>query len=161
MKTETAIFAVGCFWKPGDIFSKTKGVVKTRAGYIGGKTKKPTYENVCGGNTGHVEATKVIFNPKEVSYGNLLDIFWKIHNPTTKDRQGVDFGSQYNSVIFYTNNSQKEAAEKSKKDMQVKIGKKIVTQIRKSHEFWEAEEYHQKYVEKQSKKGFLGKFLSS
>ncbi|MCH8945349.1 MAG: peptide-methionine (S)-S-oxide reductase MsrA [Nanoarchaeota archaeon] len=159
MEIEVAIFAAGCFWKPEDIFSKTHGVVKTRAGYLGGKTKKPNYQNVCSGETGHVEATEVIFNPKEISYEKLLDIFWEMHNPTTKDRQGVDFGSQYNSVIFYTNDSQKEIAEKSKKEMQVKIGKKIVTQIKKAHEFWEAEEYHQKYIQKRSKKGIFGRLL--
>ena len=159
METEIAIFAAGCFWKPEDTFSKMKGVVKTRVGYLGGKTKKPSYENVCGGNTGHVEATEITFNSKEVSYKELLDVFWKIHNPTTKNRQGLDIGTQYNSFIFYTDPEQKKVAEESKKEEQKKIDKEIVTKIRKAPEFWEAEESHQKYVQKQKKKGIFGRLF--
>jgi peptide-methionine (S)-S-oxide reductase len=155
MKTEKAIFAAGCFWHPENIFSKTKGVIKTRVGYIGGKTKKPTYQNVCSGKTGHVEATEVTFYPEEISYEKLLDIFWKIHNPTTKNKQGVDIGTQYNSVIFYANTNQKKIAEESKKEIQKKTNQKIVTQIKKASAFWEAEEYHQKYFQRQSKKSFV------
>lgn len=152
MKTEIAIFAAGCFWHPEDVFSKTKGVIKTRVGYIGGETEKPSYENVCGGGTGHVEATEVTFDPQRISYADLLNIFWKIHDPTTEDRQGVDVGSQYNSVIFYINDEQKVLAEESKKKRQEITGKVIVTKIRKASKFWEAEEYHQKYFEKQKRK---------
>ncbi|MBS3071182.1 peptide-methionine (S)-S-oxide reductase MsrA [Candidatus Pacearchaeota archaeon] len=148
IKTETAIFAAGCFWKPEDIFSKTPGVLKTQVGYIGGKMKNPTYQNVCSLNTGYVEATHVIFDPKKISYKKLLDIFWNIHNPTTKDRQGLDIGSQYNSMIFYHNEKQKKLAEKSKKERQKNMERKIVTQIKKAPKFWKAEEYHQKYVQK-------------
>lgn len=148
MKTETAIFAAGCFWKPEETFSKIPGVASTRVGYIGGKVKNPTYRQVCSLNTGHVEATEIKFNPDKITYKQLLDIFWKIHNPTTKDRQGVDIGSQYNSVIFYLNSSQKREAGASKKQQQKHTEKKIVTKIRKAPKFYPAEEYHQKYMEK-------------
>src|SRR3989304_8301512 len=105
-----ATFAAGCFWHPEEIFAKTPGVVSTRVGYIGGKKPRPTYENVCGGNTGHVEATEVTFDPKKISYEKLFDVFWNIHDPTTKDRQDPDVGSQYNSTIFYHNEKQRKAA---------------------------------------------------
>ena len=155
MKTEKATFGAGCFWNIEEIFAKTKGIIKTKVGYIGGKTKNPTYEKVCSGKTGHVEAVEVIFNKDKISYDELLDIFWKIHNPTTKNRQGLDIGTQYNSVIFYYNKKQKEVAEKSKKEIQKKSKKEIVTQIKKASDFWKAEEYHQKYIEKQEKKSLL------
>ena len=151
IKVEKAVFATGCFWHPEDIFTKNPRVINTRVGYIGGKTKNPSYANVCSGKTGHVEATEITFNPKKISYEKLLDIFWKIHNPTTKDRQGFDIGNQYNSVIFYMNEKQKTGAEKSKRDQQKKTDRKIITEIRKAPEFWQAEEYHQKYIEKQEK----------
>ena len=157
MKTrnEKATFGAGCFWNIEEIFAKTKGIIKTKVGYIGGKTKNPTYEKVCSGKTGHVEAVEVIFDKDKISYDGLLDIFWKIHNPTTKNRQGLDIGTQYNSVIFYYNKKQKEVAEKSKKEIQKKSKKEIVTQIKKASDFWKAEEYHQKYIEKQEKKSLL------
>ena len=157
MKTrnEKATFGAGCFWNIEEIFARTKGIIKTKVGYIGGKTKNPTYEKVCSGKTGHVEAVEVIFNKDKISYDELLDIFWKIHNPTTKNRQGLDIGTQYNSVIFYYNKKQKEVAEKSKKEIQKKSKKEIVTQIKKASDFWKAEEYHQKYIEKQGKKSLL------
>ena len=149
MKTKTAIFATGCFWNPEYVFSKTEGVAKTRVGYIGGKIKNPSYQNVCSGKTGHVEAVEIEFNPKKISYKQLLEIFFEIHDPTTKDKQGADFGKQYNSVIFYANQEQKEIAEKIKKERQIEFGGKIVTQIKKASEFYPAEEYHQKYYERQ------------
>lgn len=148
MKTERAIFAAGCFWRPENTFAKMGGVVSTRVGYIGGRTEEPTYANVCSGNTGHVEAVEVTFNPKEISYEHLLDVFWRIHDPTTKDRQGPDIGSQYNSVIFYLNENQKKVAEASKKKQQKKTGREIVTEIKKAPKFYKAEEYHQKYIKK-------------
>ena len=161
MKTrnEKATFGAGCFWNIEDIFAKTKGVVKTKVGYLGGKVKNPSYEKVCSGKTGHVEAVEIIYDPSKISYENLLNIFWKIHNPTTKNRQGLDIGTQYNSVIFYHNEKQKTLAENSKKEIQKKSSKKIVTQIRKASNFWYAEEYHQKYIEKQKKKPLLKRFL--
>ncbi|MBI2043971.1 peptide-methionine (S)-S-oxide reductase MsrA [Candidatus Pacearchaeota archaeon] len=148
MKTETATLALGCFWYPEDVFMKTKGVVKTRVGYIGGKAKEPAYRNVCSGKTGHVEAVEITFDPKAISYKEILGIFWKIHDPTTKDRQGVDIGNQYNSAIFYHNQNQKEMAIKSKSELQKNTEKKILTRIRKAPRFWPAEAYHQQYYQK-------------
>jgi len=161
MKAEKATFGAGCFWNIEEIFAKTKGIIKTKVGYIGGKTKNPTYEKVCSGKTGHVEAIEVIFDPSKISYDKLLDIFWKIHNPTTKNRQGLDIGTQYNSVIFYYDKKQKEVAEKSKKEIQKKSKKEIVTQIKKASYFWKAEEYHQKYIEKQGKKSLLERIFGA
>ena len=148
MKNEIATFAAGCFWHIEEEFDKIPGVIKTRVGYIGGKMKNPTYQNVCSGISGHVEATEVTFNPEKISYEKLFDVFWNIHNPTTKDRQGFDVGKQYNSVIFYYNAMQKKLAEKSKKERQKEIGEKIVTKIKKVSKFWQAEDYHQKYYSK-------------
>ena len=161
MKTrnEKATFGAGCFWNIEETFSKTKGVIKTKVGYSGGKIKNPTYEKVCSGKTGHVEAVELTYIPSKISYGELLDIFWKIHNPTTKNRQGLDIGTQYNSVIFYNNSKQKVLAENSKKEIQKKSDKKIVTKIKKASNFWYAEEYHQKYIEKQKKKPLFKRFL--
>jgi len=152
-KTEKAIFAAGCFWHPEEVFAKTPGVLSTRVGYIGGKTPHPSYQQVCSLNTGHIEATEVTFNPKEISYEKLLDVFWNIHDPTTKDRQGLDVGSQYNSAVFYLNAKQKNQALSSKAERQALTSRKIVTQIRKAGKFWQAEEYHQRYMEK-NKFGF-------
>ena len=159
-KTEKAMFGGGCFWNIEDVFVKTKGVIQTRVGYIGGKTKNPSYEKVCSGKTGHVEAVEVIFDKDKISYDELLDIFWKIHNPTTKNRQGFDIGPQYNSVIFYYNSKQKALAERSKRDYQKKMDKKIFTKIKKAQIFWKAEEYHQKYIEKQKKKPLLKRLFN-
>jgi len=150
MKNEKAIFAAGCFWHIEDVFEKVSGVISTRVGYIGGKMKNPTYYRVCGGNTGHVEATEIIFDCKKISYSQLLDIFWKIHNSTTKDRQGPDIGTQYNSIIFYLNKEQKKEAEISRRKAQKLRKSKIVTKIKKASEFWPAEEYHQKYMKKRT-----------
>lgn len=148
MTKEKAIFAAGCFWHPEKTFSEMEGVTKTQVGYIGGRVKNPSYGQVCGGNTGHVEAVEVTFNPKKISYNDLLEKFWEIHNPTTKNRQGWDIGKQYNSIIFYVNAIQKKIAQASKKKQQEKTDKKIVTEIKKAPKFWPAEEYHQKYLDK-------------
>lgn len=150
MSKEEAIFAAGCFWHPEKTFSEMSGIVKTRVGYIGGKEKNPSYNQVCTGKTGHVEAVEVVFNPKKISYKDLLEKFWEIHNPTTKNRQGWDIGPQYNSVIFYTNKNQKTQAEESKKEQQRKTMRKIITEIKKAPKFWPAEKYHQKYLDKQN-----------
>jgi peptide-methionine (S)-S-oxide reductase len=146
-KYETAIFAAGCFWGVEQAFYKTKGVVETEVGYTGGdeKYENPTYEQVCSDSTGHAEAVRVKFDPKVVSYKELLDVFWKIHNPTTLNRQGPDIGSQYRSAIFYLDEKQKKEAEKSREKLQKSINAKIVTEIVKASEFYRAEEYHQKY----------------
>ena len=153
---ETATFAAGCFWGVEEAFRNVKGVRETAAGFVGGKTKNPSYTLVCTGLTGHAEAVQVKFNPKEVSYEKLLDVFWSIHNPTTLNRQGVDIGTQYRSVIFFHTKEQEEAAKKSKQELE-KSGKsrnKIVTQIVPATEFFKAEEYHQKYY---LKRGMAGK----
>jgi peptide-methionine (S)-S-oxide reductase len=157
---EKATFAAGCFWGIEEAFRQVKGVVATAVGYSGGHFKKPTYEQVCTLNTGHAEAVRVIFDPKVVPYKTLLDVFWKIHDPTTKDRQGPDVGKQYRSVIFYHSEEQKAAALASKEELE-KAGtfkNPIVTEIVPVSEFYMAEDYHQQYFEK---KGFLQNILRS
>jgi peptide-methionine (S)-S-oxide reductase len=150
MIEETAIFAAGCFWHVEEVFSKVKGVIKTRVGYTGGITKNPAYEQVSSGKTGHAEAIEVSFNPKEIAYKELLNIFWKVHNPTSLNRQGADVGTNYRSSIFYTNEKQKEIALKSKEEYGKDFSKPIVTEIKKLDIFYPAEEYHQKYIKKHS-----------
>ena len=124
---------------------ENEGVLKTTVGYTGGKTKNPSYEDVCNGRTGHAESVFVEFNPKKISYEKLLEIFWMIHNPTQVNRQGPDIGSQYRSAIFYMNEKQRKSAEKSKTQIQKKYDKPIATEITKSSAFYPAEKYHQKY----------------
>lgn len=146
-KTETAIFAGGCFWCTEAFFTDLKGVEKVTSGYIGGKTENPTYKEVCSGYTGHAEAIKIEFNPDEVAYEDLLEIFFATHDPTTLNRQGADVGTQYRSEIFYTSEEQKAAAENFIKlltDQDI-YGKKIVTKVSKSSVFYPAEDYHQNY----------------
>jgi peptide-methionine (S)-S-oxide reductase len=147
---DKATFAAGCFWGVEDAFRKLKGVTDAISGYSGGHTQNPTYEEVSTDKTGHAESVEVTYSPKEVTYNELLERFWKIHNPTTMNRQGPDVGSQYRSIIFYHTPEQKEAAEKSKKELD-ELGKysdPVVTEIIPAQEFWKAEEYHQHYVEK-------------
>jgi peptide-methionine (S)-S-oxide reductase len=146
-----ATFGAGCFWHVEDLLSKTKGVTSTSVGYIGGQLPNPTYEEVCTDQTGHAEAVEVEFNPDEISYQELLDVFWKNHNPTTLNRQGPDVGNQYRSAIFYHDEQQKEIAEKSKEslDSSTAFDDPIVTQIMPAPKFYKAEEYHQKYFKKQ------------
>jgi peptide-methionine (S)-S-oxide reductase len=153
-KLETATFAAGCFWGVEEIYRTLKGVKETAVGYSGGNMKNPSYEDVCGDETGHAEAVQIKFDPKEVSYEKLVDIFFKNHNPTTMNMQGPDVGSQYRSAIFYHNDGQKKIAEKVKKDVE-KSGKwkhPIVTQIDPAGKFYEAEDYHQKYYFKRGMK---------
>ena len=145
---ETATFAAGCFWGIEEAFSKVNGVIATTVGYSGGSVKNPTYKNVCSGKTGHTETVQVLYDPKKVSYERLLDVFWKIHNPTYLNRQGLDIGTQYRSVIFYHNQKQKKLALSSLKKIQKKFKNKIVTDIVPAKTFYKAEEYHQKYYEK-------------
>ena len=146
-----ATFGAGCFWHVEDLLSKTKGVTSTAVGYIGGQLPNPTYEEVCTAHTGHAEAVEVEFNPDEITYDALLDIFWSNHNPTTLNRQGPDVGNQYRSAIFYHDETQKEIAEKSKQslDSSESFDDPIVTQIIPAPKFYKAEEYHQKYFKKQ------------
>lgn len=147
---EKATFAAGCFWGVEDRFMKLPGVLKTRVGYTGGNVENPTYEMVCNGDTGHKEAVEVIFNSGQISYEQLLKAFWSMHDPTTANRQGLDIGEQYHSVIFYHTDAQKEAAEKSKQELQdLGVYKSpIMTDVVPAVQFHEAEEYHQKYVQK-------------
>jgi len=145
---EKATFAAGCFWHVEEEFRKVKGVIDTKVGYTGGNMKKPTYEKVCTDETGHAEAIEVTFDPKIVSYEELLNVFWKMHDPTQINRQGPDIGTQYRSAIFYHNEKQKRAAEKSKKEQQKKLKNRIATEIVSVKDFYKAEEYHQRYMEK-------------
>ena len=130
---------------------RLKGVIRTQVGYIGGKAEKPSYELVCSGNTGHAEAVEIEFDPSEISYERLLEEFWCIHNPTTLNRQGPDVGSQYRSAIFFHNPQQEEAAKQSKEELERsgRFSSPIVTEIVPAGPFWPAEEYHQKYMQKQ------------
>ena len=144
-----AIFAAGCFWYIQDIYDSLKGVIKTSVGYTGGNTVDPTYEEVCNGETNNSEAIEVLFDEKIISYEDLLNQFWTIHDPTTLNRQGPDIGTQYRSVIYYTNNSQKIIAEESRIKMNIdKFKGGIVTEITQASTFYFAEEYHQNYNKK-------------
>jgi peptide-methionine (S)-S-oxide reductase len=147
---ESATFGAGCFWGVQKEFNKIEGITNTTVGYMGGNLKNPTYEDVCTNKTGHVEVVQIEFDPKIVSYEKLLDVFWKIHDPTQLNRQGPDVGTQYRSIIFYHNEEQKILAEKSKKKLQKsnKFKKPIATEIKPSEIFYKAEEYHQNYLEK-------------
>jgi len=145
-----ATFGAGCFWHVEDLFRKTKGVQSTKVGYTGGNLVNPTYEEVCTDRTGHAEAVEVEYNPDEISYEELLNVFWNNHDPTSLNRQGPDIGNQYRSAIFYHDDSQKQIAEQSKKKLNFsgKFSKDIVTEVVPSPEFYSAEEYHQKYFQK-------------
>lgn len=145
-----ATFGAGCFWHVEDLLDKTKGVKSTKVGYTGGQLPNPTYEEVCTDRTGHAEAVEVEFDPEEISFEELLDIFWNNHNPTTLNRQGPDIGIQYRSAIFYHDERQKEIAEKSKQSLSEsgKYDNPIVTEIVPAPTFYDAEEYHQKYFKK-------------
>jgi len=149
-KLEKATFAAGCFWGVEEVFRTTPGVISTRVGYSGGKTRNPFYEEVCTDKTGHTEAVEVEFAPPKITYEKLLDIFWSIHDPTTADRQGADIGTQYRSAIFYHSPEQKAAALKSKQKLEklAKYNAPIVTEIVPAPEFYPAEEYHQRYYQK-------------
>ena len=145
-----ATFGAGCFWHVEDLLNKTKGVTSTAVGYIGGQLQNPTYEEVCTDKTGHAEAVEVEYNPDEISFEELLDVFWSNHNPTTLNRQGPDIGNQYRSAIFYHDEKQKEIAQNSKQLLE-KSGKfddPIVTEIIPAPTFYKAEEYHQQYFKK-------------
>ncbi len=144
-KLETATFGSGCFWCSDAAFRMLDGVKSVEVGYMGGDKKNPTYKEVCTGTTGHAEISRVTFDPTKVTYDGLLEIFWKIHDPTTLNRQGNDVGTQYRSVIFYHSPEQKAAAEKSRDELQKTMAKKIVTEITPASEFYRAEDYHQDY----------------
>lgn len=149
---EKATFAAGCFWGVEAAFRQflNKGIISTRVGYTGGHTKNPTYREVCSHTTGHAEAVEVEFDPTKISYQDLLDIFWSIHDPTTLNRQGPDVGDQYRSAIFYHSEEQRRLAEESKQRLEEskRFSRPIVTEILPAQEFYEAEDYHQQYYEK-------------
>ena len=153
---DTATFASGCFWCTEAIFERVNGVKSVISGYSGGTVPNPTYEEVCTGNTGHAECTQIIYDPSVISYDELLEIFWKMHDPTTLNRQGNDVGTQYRSAIFYHNEQQKEKAEYYKKKLtDEKIwDKPIVTEITKFTRFYPAENYHQEYYDKNPNQGY-------
>lgn len=150
MTTELATFGAGCFWGVEATFRQTEGVTATAVGYAGGRKANPTYEDVCSDATGHAEVVQVTFDPERVSYDRLLDIFFTSHNPTTLNRQGPDVGSQYRSAIFHHGEAQRAAAEaaKARWDRSGRWPRPIVTEISPAPEFWRAEEYHQRYLEK-------------
>ena len=145
---EIAVLALGCFWGPEIKFSKVNGIVKTEVGYCGGNSTTTNYKEVCTGTTNHAEVVKLDFDEKIISYEKILNTFFEIHDPTTLNSQGPDFGTQYRSEIFYLNNGQKEIAEKVIKKVDQKSSKKVVTKISLLKNYCPAEEYHQKYLEK-------------
>lgn len=150
MATEKAMFGAGCFWGVEATFREVPGVVNTTVGYAGGHTKNPTYEEVCTDRTGHAEVVLVEYDPEKVSYEQLLEVFWNCHDPTQLNRQGPDVGTQYRSVIFAFTPEQREAAEASRERLERsgRYSRPIVTQILPAPEFYPAEEYHQRYLEK-------------
>lgn len=150
MATEKATFGAGCFWGVEATFRAIQGVSNATVGYAGGTKENPTYEDVCSDETGHAEVVQVEFDPQQVSYRDLLKVFWTNHDPTTLNRQGRDVGTQYRSVIFYHSPEQRAAAEESKAEMEGsgRLRQPIVTQIEAAPAFWPAEDYHQRYLEK-------------
>ena len=145
---EIAILGLGCFWGPEIKFSKLNGIIKTEVGYCGGDNKQTTYKEVCSGTTNHAEVVKLDFDPEVISYEKILEFFFDIHDPTTLNSQGPDFGTQYRSEIFYLNDKQKNIAEEIKNKYHDKFSGKIVTKISLVKNYCTAEEYHQRYLEK-------------
>lgn len=154
MANDTIIFGGGCFWCTEAVFRLFDGVVDTCPGYAGGKTKDPSYEQVCMGDTGHAEVLKVEYNPKKIPLDKLLDVFFTMHDPTQLNRQGADVGTQYRSIILYTSDKQKEAAQKFIRKIKKDFGNPIVTEVKKLDKFYQAEEYHKKYFENNPGKGY-------
>jgi peptide-methionine (S)-S-oxide reductase len=149
--TKKATFGAGCFWGVEAAFRQLDGVTKTRVGYAGGALENPTYEDVCSHTTGHAEVVEVDYDPDQVSYDELLEVFWGKHNPTQLNRQGWDIGDQYRSAIFVHDEEQRAAAERSRQNEQAAYRKPIVTQIEPAPTFYEAEDYHQQYLEKRGR----------
>ena len=145
---DKALFGAGCFWGVEEFFRKVNGIISTQVGYSGGGTLNPTYQDVCTNKTGHAEVLEVHFDDNIISYKKLLDCFWECHDPTTLNKQGLDVGSQYRSVIFYFSEEQKKIAEESKTSKQKKFNNKIVTEIKKADIFYLAENYHQLFIQK-------------
>ena len=153
-KTELATFGGGCFWCMEAVFERLPGVKSGTSGFAGGNTANPTYEQVCGGATGHAEVTRIEFDPAKISYEKLLDVFWQAHDPTTLNRQGADEGTQYRSIILYHDNAQKLAAEKSKAETQKHFKHPIVTEIASLTAFYPAENYHQGFYDNNTNYGY-------
>jgi peptide-methionine (S)-S-oxide reductase len=149
--TKKATFGAGCFWGVEAAFRQTEGVTATRVGYSGGTLENPTYEDVCSHTTGHAEVVEVTYDPEQVSYDDLLHVFWRKHDPTQLNRQGWDIGDNYRSVIFFHDEAQQEAAAKSKAAEQANWRAPIVTQIERAQTFYDAEDYHQQYLEKRGR----------
>jgi peptide-methionine (S)-S-oxide reductase len=144
----TASFGAGCFWQVEVEFRNTEGVLDALVGYMGGELENPTYEQVCTDRTGHAEVVEVKFDPDEISYEELLEVFWRLHDPTQLNRQGPDVGTQYRSAIFVYDDEQRAVAEASKANAQERYSKPIATTIEPASTFWKAEDYHQRYLEK-------------
>ena len=147
---QKSYLALGCFWKPEETFRQLTGVIETEVGYAGGNSSNTNYEEVCTGKTGHAETVKITYDEKIISYDKLLEVFFKIHDPTQKDMQYPDVGTQYRSEIFYENEQQKKTAEKYIKLLNEKFDKKIKTNISKIKNYCKAEEYHQNYIKKKN-----------
>jgi peptide-methionine (S)-S-oxide reductase len=152
--TEVATFGGGCFWCMEAEFQRIPGVKHVASGFAGGRTENPSYYDVCNGDTGHAEVTQIEFDPQKISYEKLLDYFWDAHDPTTLNRQGADVGTQYRSIILYSGDAQKAAAEKSKTDAQKKFKSPIVTQIEPLKKFYKADDYHQNYYNDNPNQGY-------
>jgi peptide-methionine (S)-S-oxide reductase len=150
METQTAVFAAGCFWGVEEAFRRVEGVVDAEVGYTGGHVDNPTYKLVCGGRTGHAEAVRVVFDPERVGFEELVRFFYRIHDPTTLNRQGPDVGTQYRSGIYHADEEQRAAAERVTRELEDagRFNRPIVTEIASVSTFWPAEEYHQRYFEK-------------
>lgn len=148
-KTDTATFATGCFWCTEALFEQLNGVLKVTSGYTGGNVKNPTYKEVCTGETGHAECVQIVYEPNKISYDELLEVFFEVHDPTSLNRQGADVGTQYRSAIFYHSPEQKQKADyyKNELDKSGAYDKKIVTEISPASKFYPAEDYHQEYYE--------------
>ena len=147
---EKATFGMGCFWGPEVTFGKIDGVTDTKVGYMGGGMENPDYRSVCSGKTGHVEVVQVTFHPAKISYQQLLEVFWRSHDPTQVNRQGPDVGTQYRSVVFFHDEDQRERAELSRRQLDESgaVGRSVATSIEPAATFWAAEDYHQRYLEK-------------
>jgi peptide-methionine (S)-S-oxide reductase len=158
-RTEVATFGAGCFWKPEAEYRKVEGVVDTAVGYEGGHVENPTYEQVCTGRTGHAEVVRVTYDPDVISYDEILDRFWAMHDPTQVNRQGPDIGDQYRTVIFTHTPEQAERAEASKAEQQKNYSQPIATSIEPATGFYMAEDYHQCYLEQRQTGGLLGQLL--
>lgn len=157
---QTAILGGGCFWCIEAVYNRAKGVESAISGYAGGKRPNPTYEQICTGATGHAEVVKITFNKKFITYEDILNIFFEIHDPTTLNRQGADSGTQYRSVIFYLNEEQEEAAIAKIEELQKSLTSTVVTQVSEAPEFYKAEEYHQDYLSNNPYQGYCQAVVS-